>query len=354
MSSEKNYVCSPAKDGESIRKMLLLLEQLDSEYKIISEDTMLYFPIKSNLTQDQISTLNASQITIDTGIRTFEKISQAPRTLGEALEGKLTPEELALLPRAYDLIGEIAILEIPDELSQHSQLIGETFHKIHSNFKTVLAKRGAVSGTTRVREYTHLAGDNSTKTIHTEYGCRLVVDVAKAYFSPRLLEEHNRVAQLVQPGERVLDMFCGVGPFAIHITKQKEVKVIAIDINPSAIELLSESIQVNKLVGFIEPIVADAHEYIHTSKDSFDRVIMNHPSGASDFIVDACRVLKSGGTIHYYDFMGGESPEVLLKEKVTKLVEQAGRKVENFGLVRRVRDSAPYEYQMVADVTIQE
>ena len=231
MSSEKLYVCSFEKDGESIRKLLLSLEQLDSEYKIISEDMMLYFPIRSKLTQDQLSILSASSITIDTGIRTFEKISQVPRTLSDALEGELSPEDIALLPRAYDLIGDIAVLEIPDELSPYSKLIGETFHKIHTNLKTVLAKSGAVSGTTRVREYIHLAGENKTKTIHTEYGCRLVVDVAKAYFSPRLLEEHNRIAQLVQPGQTVLDMFCGVGPFAIHIARQKEVKVIAIDIN---------------------------------------------------------------------------------------------------------------------------
>ncbi len=315
---------------------------------------MLYFPIKSRLTQDHLSVLNTSSVIIETGTRTFEKISQVPRTLGDALQGIMSPEDLALLPRAYDLIGDIAVLEIPDELTQYSQLIGETFHKIHSNFKTVLAKSGAVSGTTRVREYTHLAGEMKTKTIHTEYGCRLVVDVAKAYFSPRLLEEHNRIAQLVQPGEKVLDMFCGVGPFAIHITKHKKVKVVAIDINPLAIELLSESIQLNKLVGFIEPIVADAHEYTRTKEANFDRVIMNHPSGASDFVVDACRVLKSGGIIHYYDFTGGESPETLLREKVAMLVEQAGRKVGGISLVRRVRDSAPYEYQMVADVTIQE
>lgn len=354
MSSEKLYVCSFEKDGESIRKLLLSLEQLDSEYKIISEDMMLYFPIRSKLTQDQLSILSASSITIDTGIRTFEKISQVPRTLSDALEGELSPEDIALLPRAYDLIGDIAVLEIPDELSPYSKLIGETFHKIHTNLKTVLAKSGAVSGTTRVREYIHLAGENKTKTIHTEYGCRLVVDVAKAYFSPRLLEEHNRIAQLVQPGQTVLDMFCGVGPFAIHIARQKEVKVIAIDINPSAIELLRESIHLNRLVGCIEPIVADAHEYTSTRELSVDRVVMNHPSGASDFIVDACRVLKPGGTMHYYDFMGGESPENTLKEKVTKLVNQAGRKIGGFSLVRRVRDSAPYEYQMVADVTILE
>lgn len=353
MSSEKKYVSVPSKDGETIRKILLTMELLDSSCKIISEDGLLYFPLKFEVTDDQLTTLN-SAVTVDTGIRTFDVIPQDPRTLVDALQGKLPPDKLALLPRAYDLIGDIAVLEIPDEIVSFSVLIGKVFHDIHSNFKTVLAKKGAVSGTTRVREYTLLAGEDRTKTIHTEYGCRLAVDVAKAYFSPRLLEEHKRIAQLVQSKEIVVDMFCGVGPFAIHIAKNTEAKVIAIDINKSAIDLLCESIELNKLVGTILPIVADAHDYVKNNELSVDRVIMNHPSGASDFVGDACSILKPSGTIHYYDFIGGETPEDTLRGKVSKLVENEGRKVKTFDLVRRVRDSAPYEFQMVADVVIRE
>ena len=353
MSSEKQYVSVPAKDGETIRKLLLTFEILDSWHKIISEDKILYFPIKSEITKDQLSTLN-SAVPVDTGIRMFDVIHQDPRTIVDALEGKIPPEKLALLPRAYDLIGDIAVLEISDEISSYSELIGEVFHNIHSNFKTVLAKKGAVSGTTRVREYTILAGEDRTKTIHTEYGCRLAVDVAKAYFSPRLLEEHNRIAQLVQSGEIVVDMFCGVGPFAIHIARKTEAKVLAIDINQSAINLLCESIGLNKLVGTILPIVADTHDYVNTHTLSVDRVIMNHPSGASDFVGDACSILKPGGTMHYYDFIGGDTPEDTLKEKIVGLVEKENRQVKKIDLIRRVRDSAPYEFQMVADVIIQE
>ncbi len=353
MSSEKQYIRVPAKDGETIRKILLTLELLDNNCKIISEDGILYFPVKSEITKDQLTTLN-STVPIDTGTRAFDIIPQDPRTLVDALEGRLSPKELALLPRAYDLIGDIAILEIPDEIVSYSELIGEVFNSIHTNFKTVLAKKGAVSGTTRVRDYTLLAGENRTKTIHTEYGCRLAVDVAKAYFSPRLLEEHNRIAQLVESGEVVVDMFCGVGPFAIHIAKQKEAKVIAIDINPSAIDLLYESIGLNKLVGTILPVVSDAHDYVNTNKLRVDRVIMNHPSGASDFVGEACSILKPGGTMHYYDFIGGETPEDTLKEKIVGLIEKEGRSVKKIEIVRRVRDSAPYEFQMVADVIIQE
>jgi len=351
MSSEKHYISVPVRDGEKSRKVLSDLGLLDGEYKIISEDGLLYLPTITEVSLDQIQP-HITAVSLKNGKRHFEDAVQGPRTLTEALEGKLTSDELAYLPRAYDLIGDIAVLEIPDEIMKHSKLIGAAFHDIHRNFKTILAKSGAISGTTRIREYDFLSGENRTKTIHTEYGCRLAVDIEKAYFSPRLLEEHNRIAQLVENGEFVMDMFCGVGSFAIHIARQKQTHVIAIDINPFAIDLLRESMTLNKLIGSIVPIVADAHDYVRSNELNLDRVIMNHPSGASDFISDACSILKSGGTIHYYDFIGGDSPETALTEKVTRLIEQAGWSVKQVSTIRRVRDSAPYEYQMVADIII--
>jgi tRNA (guanine37-N1)-methyltransferase len=351
MSSERYYLSVSVRDGEKSRKVLSDLGLLDGEYKIIADDGMLFLPIMTEVSLDQIQQL-IPDVSLKTGKRYFENIVTGPRTLAEALEGKLTASELALLPRAYDLIGDIAVLEIPDEIAQHSKLIGEVFHDLHRNFKTILAKRGAVSGTTRIREYDLLSGENRTKTIHTEYGCRLAVDIEKAYFSPRLLEEHNRIAQIVEVGETVVDMFCGVGPFAIHIARQKQAHVIAIDINPSAIELLRESLTLNKLIGSVHPVIADAHDYVKNNKQEVDRVIMNHPSGASEFVHDACSILKSGGTIHYYDFIGGDAPEGTLTEKISKLIKQTGRSIKQVSTIRRVRDSAPYEYQMVADIVI--
>ena len=80
---------------------------------------------------------------------------------------------------------------------------------------------------------------------------------------------------------------------------------------------------------------------------------MNHPSGASDFVSEACYLLKSGGTMHYYDFIGGKDPEQELSKKLCELVEETGRKVKEIVLIRRVRDSAPYEYHMVIDAVIE-
>ncbi|MFW9768339.1 MAG: class I SAM-dependent methyltransferase family protein [Candidatus Thorarchaeota archaeon] len=350
MSSKKPFLKVPANEGERIRKALIEHDLLDTDYKIVSYDECLYMPLREKTGISDI----VGPIDYEVGERAFESALQGPKTLTEALKERLSPEELAFVPRAYDLIGDIAVLEIPDELSKHSHLIGRMFYEVHKNISTVLAKEGAISGPIRTREYRYLAGDEKTKTIHTEYGCRLAVDLSKAYFSPRLLEEHQRIAQLVKDDEVVVDMFCGVGPFPIHIAKRCKARIVAIDINPDAISLLQESMTLNKLLGSIEPIVGDARTFAtRNEKPLADRVIMNHPSGAFDFVKDACRLLKPNGTIHYYDFIGGDSPEDEIRDKIKGLVDDSGRSVKEISLVRRVRDSAPYEYQMVADLIIE-
>ena len=348
----KQYVKVSAKSGEFSRKVLLEAGLLDQDFKIEVKDGMLYLPIHDNCdTKTIIDTLGLKDI--ETGTMQFSMVHTGPKTLIEALGDKLTPNQIELLPRAYDLIGDIAVLEIPEELQTYATDIGEAFLSLHKNFSTVLAKKGAISGTTRIRDYTILAGERKTNTIHIEYGCRIAVDLACAYFSPRLLEEHNRVAKQVTDNEHIIDMFTGVGPFALHIAKTWQSHIVAIDINPQAISLLQESISMNRLIGTIEPIVADAHQYVSDQCDEqADRIIMNHPSGASEFINDACKILRRGGIIHYYDFIGGSNPEEKIQVKITQLVEQAGRIISKLSKVRRVRDSAPYEYQMVVDVII--
>ena len=352
MSRELPFIKIPAKKGEKIRKLLQEVQLLAKDYKILAEGMTLLIPLRPDTKLEKIRTL-LEEDSIEMGTRLFEPAIEGPRTLAEALDGVLSPREIGFLPRAYDLIGDIAVLEIPEEIEAHSIHIGNAFRSVHGNFSTVLAKRGAITGATRVREYRLLAGADKTRTVHTEYGCKIAVDLANAYFSPRLLEEHNRVSDQVAVGEVVIDMFTGVGPFALHIARKQNARVVAIDINPLAIELLHESMAMNKLVGTIEPVVADAHEYVPTNfVHDVDRVIMNHPSGAFEFIADACQSLREGGIMHYYDFGAGENPEDEVVSKVSRLVKAAGKSTPEVLHVRRVRDSAPYEYQMVVDLVI--
>jgi tRNA (guanine37-N1)-methyltransferase len=352
MSPQRPFLKVAASLGDRARKALLRAGLLDTNCKIEAEGNLLFFPLQREMDEQMIRSIVGSDV-FETGVRLFALHSRIPKTLKDALVDKLNEEEVRLLPRSYDLVGDIAVLEIPDEISQHEQLIGQAFLAVHKNVSTVLAKKGAVSGIRRTREYQFLAGENKTATVQLEYGCRIAVDLAAAYFSPRLLEEHQRVARQVNDGELVVDMFTGVGCFALHIARLSISHTVAIDINPEAIRLLEQSMRMNRLKGAIVPVVGDSRYYVTNNFDcNADRIIMNHPSNSYEFLGQACRAIKKGGIIHYYEFVGEGRPEQSLVERVASLVKSSGREVLEIGQVRRVRESAPHEYQMAADLII--
>jgi tRNA (guanine37-N1)-methyltransferase len=285
----------------------------------------------------------------------FPERKRQEKTLAEVLESRLPPHLLASLPRALDIVGDIAIIEIPPELNAHASLIGEAILKMHKNVRTVLAKAGAVSGTFRLREFNIIAGERRTETVHKEHGCKYQVDVARAYFSPRLSHEHKRVASLVQKGETVVDLFAGVGPFSVLIAKTSEdAKVYAVDINPEAIELLKTNIRLNRVENRVFPILGDARQVVEGElRGVADRVIMNLPESAMQFVDAACKVIKpAGGTVHFYGFIRLPDSLENMKRRFSEAVERTGRKVDRFVFAKTIRATAPYEWQVVLDAKI--
>ncbi len=277
------------------------------------------------------------------------------KTFMQVLQGQIPANLLEDLPRALDIIGDIAIIEVPSELKIYANQIGKAILQTHKNVKTVLAKAGAISGTYRLRQFTFIAGENKTNTVHKEFGCIYHIDVEKAYFSPRLSNEHQRVASLVQENETVVDLFAGVGPFSVLIAKKNpKVKVYAVDINPQAIEFLRVNIRVNRVESRVHPILGDAQHVAANKLSSVaDRVIMNLPETALEYVSAACQSLKlSGGVIHFYTFIRKPDSMDNLKNRFSVEVEKTGRKVDKYLQARSVRETAPFESQIVLDVKV--
>jgi tRNA (guanine37-N1)-methyltransferase len=277
------------------------------------------------------------------------------KTVAEILEKALPSGLLESLPKALDVVGDIAIIEIPIELEGYKDKLGQAILESHKNLRTVLAKIGAIAGTFRIRELEFIAGENKACTLHKEYGCSYYVDVAKAYFSPRLSGEHSRVAALVQGEEVVVDLFAGVGPFAIPVAKGNGlVRVFAVDINPDAVELLKKNIELNKVVDLVHPILGDARLVVQEKLCGVaDRVIMNLPETATEFVDVACKAIKSsGGIVHFYGFVRSPDTLEMFQQRFLESVEKAGRKVEVFLYAGYVRNTAPFEWQVVLDVRI--
>jgi len=262
---------------------------------------------------------------------------------------RVPPEEKKLLPRAYDVIGKVIVIKIPDGLAQYREEIGRALLSARPEARSVAEDRG-VQGDQRIRELEIIAGEPDLETVHIEHGLRFCLDPSKVYFSPRLATERLRVAGLVGRGETVLDMFAGAGPFSIHIAKKAgPARVFAVDINPAAIGYLKKNIKLNK-VATVEPILLDARK-LPGKMPPVDRIIMNLPHGAFGFLQIAVGLLKPGGTIHLYDIIPGER-RLARKEEVELAVKEAGRRLSSSSL-KLVRGYSAAESHFVFDLSVE-
>lgn len=353
----KPSLCIKVKKIRGERALVLAskLEISDRRLKIQQNKDNLYIPLIRQPKKNELAKLKAQLHDFELATKVFTKKKPNAKTLHQVLENQLSPHLLASLPRALDVIGSIAVIEIPFELKAHRQIIGEALLKTHKNVRTVLAKNGAVTGTYRLREFELIAGEQKTITVHKEHGCQYQVNVVTAYFSPRLSHEHNRVAATVQKAETVVDLFAGVGPFSVLIAKKNsDARVYAVDINPEAVAFLKKNIRLNRVDNRVIPICGNARQVVEDQLLGIaDRVIMNLPEKASEFIDAACKAVKpSGGIVHYYEFI--RLPDTLedAQQRFSEAVEKTGRKVEAFLSAKTIRETAPYESQIVLDAKI--
>jgi len=353
---ETAYCIKIAKaNGEKALTLVKQLAMLNTLLEIQKDDDFIYIPLLRQPEGKELETLKVATLGFQIITRTFTEKNMQRKTLVQALQKTLPSHLLAKVPRALDIIGDIAIVEIPAELEAHEALIGEAILAVHKNVHTVLAKASAISGTYRLREFRIIAGEPRTTTVHKEYGCKYHVDIAKAYFSPRLSREHHRVASLVKKNEVVIDLFAGVGPFSVLIAKNNcDVKVYAVDINPEAVEFLKRNISLNRVESRVIPIFGDARKVVEERLTGVaDRVIMNLPEKAIEYVDAACKSLKpEGGIVHFYSFVSRANSIEDLKQLVSDAVAAVGRKVDDFLFAWAVRETAPYEQQIVLDVKI--
>lgn len=354
MPEEASCIKVPKNYGEIAITLVNKLGLIEETLEIQRDETFIYIPLSTQPSTNHLEKVKEKIPDVQIITKIFSKRKKKTRDYAEMLAEELPPHLFASLPRSIDFVGDIAIIEIPPELSNYKNLIGKAILKTHKTVRTVLAKASAVSGTYRLREFEVIAGDHKTETIHREYGCQYYVDLSKAYFSPRLSFEHNRVASLVHDGETVVDLFAGVGPFAILIAKIHEnVRVYAIDINPSAIKLLKRNIRLNRVEEKVYPILGDAKQAVEKLSGIADRVIMNLPEKAMEFVETACKALKpASGIIHFYGFISVSEPLETMKTKFINAVENSGRRIEEISFVRLVRGTAPYEWQAALDAKI--
>ncbi|KAA0009272.1 MAG: class I SAM-dependent methyltransferase family protein [Thermoplasmata archaeon] len=293
------------RDAEKVKKELIKNGLLVSTLKTKRDNEFVYFPVIKKCEYGEF----IEKMEFEEKKKSYIEMAKA--------------EGINIDSISIDFIGNIAIIKLPEHLINDKEKIARFIIKSNRNVKTVFLDKG-VFDEYRVRKLEFISGENKTETIHKEYGIKIMVDVAKVYFSPRLATERMRVAKEIEEHSVTIDMFAGVAPFSLIIARYaKPEKIYAIDKNPYAIKYARINVQMNKMGDVIEVIEGDALQVIKKLPHA-NHIIMNLPHKSFEYLPYA---IEKGDVIHYYEIIerGKEEKRV---EDIIKLCRSHGYNVE--------------------------
>jgi tRNA (guanine37-N1)-methyltransferase len=270
--------------------------------------------------------------------------------LKEMLREVIAKKHLEKLPRAFDIVGDIAIVDIPRGLGKYQKKIAAAVMNVQPHVKAVHKRIGGREGKLRLQKLSWLKGEKRTETVCVENGVRLKLDVAAVYYSVRMAHERLRIVSQVRKGEDVLVMFSGAGPYVVEIAKLTGARsVVGIEVNKKGHRYALENIQLNKVSGKATAYCGDVRSVVPKLKKRFSRILMPLPKGASGFLPLALAFVKKGGMIHFYDF---ERDEDLPAASIAKVKKAAAGKKISVKRVVKCGQLAPRAYRVCVDFTV--
>ena len=178
------------------------------------------------------------------------------------------------------------------------------------------------------------AGD----VIHRETGFQYLLDPSKVMFSQGNRLEKVRMAARTRAGERVADMFAGIGYFSIPIARAGAF-VHAMDINPVAYGYLVANARLNHVETNLIPECGDCRSLL---SGVYDRIVMGH-FNAPAMVPDTLLHVHSGTELHIHS--SGKVPP-----DIGGLIRDAG--YDPVITVRTVKKTGPDRRHFVQDVVL--
>lgn len=344
---------------------------VDSHFKITSIDDCIFIPVKAQkvgkLKQEPYFEQNSLKI-LDNHNNSIPILQRKPKheQYKDILLNQIPKELHPIIPRSFDIIGKIAIIELNREdlapLRPYIRNIGDSILHSNPNIEAVFEKASNIEGVYRLRELEYVSGKNSLETIYKENGCRFLLNVGKTFFTPRLSYERNRISHLETEYNSIgsiWDMFCGIGPFFIQIAKQSpKAEFYATDINPEAINFAQKNIKLNHLSNRIECFEQNVSNiqgstWYPSMRKNISRIIMNLPEKNLDFIPLIPDFLHPKGClIHVYQFSNKNDPEQEALLQFKEAISQVDIDLIEILNIRTVKPYSPALDTTVIDAII--
>ncbi|KIY50428.1 hypothetical protein FISHEDRAFT_38827 [Fistulina hepatica ATCC 64428] len=175
------------------------------------------------------------------------------------------PEELRDgSPHGYAAVGHIAHLNLNDEYLPYKYIIGQVILDKSRSLRTVVNKLNNIDTKFRIFQMELLAGEPSYVVEHSEQGCRFTFDFSKVYWNSRLHFEHERLVNVFNKEDVIVDVFAGVGPFCVPAGK-KGCGVLANDLNPESYKYLQENVALSRVQELVRTYCEDGFEFIRAA-----------------------------------------------------------------------------------------
>jgi tRNA (guanine37-N1)-methyltransferase len=313
-------------EGEATRRALAAANLVDESHEIVVADGRLFIPVT-----------DPADVPEEYDVVRRDVPTRETQTM---------PADLVDFDVTYERLGDVAIVDEDDP--ERAQALADAIVESALPVETVLNRASKVKGQCRVRDWQVLAGEDTT-TVHREYGCEFAIDLETVYFSPRLATERHRVAEQATAGEQAIDMFAGVGPFVVPFAK-RSAAVVGVDVNEAAIEFLRENAARNGVADRVTAIHGDVRDVAADYEDWADRLVMNLPHSADEFLDTAVALAGDECVVHYYDIQHEADPygpgEAAIREAAEPEYDVT---VETR---HTVRSYAPHELNVVLDVRL--
>jgi tRNA wybutosine-synthesizing protein 2 len=268
----------------------------------------------------------------------------------DRLRAAAGPEVARLLPSGYQRLGRVLLVRLPPALRPYYPLLGSAWQE-ELGVATVLVPSGPIEGEYRRPRVERIAG-SETETEVTEHGVRWRFDAAEIMFAAGNRTERVRAGRLVHPGETVVDLFAGIGYFALPAARAGAARVVAVEKNPVAVRYLVENARRNGVGGTVT-VVAGDNRTVPLDRGAADRVFLGYLPSAVPWVGRALELVRPvGGVLHVHLVVGSRDARREATDEVETAVRAAGGLVVAPVGAREVKPYGPGRAHFVVDVRV--
>lgn len=246
------------------------------------------------------------------------EVALVPVREGYPCDGEI-PERRPYRGRPFQMIGDTAVVRGRRPTAEEVAAI------LAWRRPACVLYLSAIEGVRRLPAVEVLHGE-AHPVCHRENGLWYRLNPAEVMYAAGNLEERALMGRTVQAGERVADMFAGIGYFTLPMAAAGA-EVHAMEINPLSFGYLAENIEANGLAGRVRAECGDCRSLL---AGTYDRIVMGHFDAVA-FLSDALLHARSGTVIHLHTLGDAAATARTSAESAGFEVSVATRKIKKYG-----------------------